>query len=516
MGLHKPFTIVSILILNITSWASVSVFGPLILDITRSLYIQTGITGAVHSLFLIVSGASSFLWAFLGTRSSPKKLLLCALLMYSGVLSLTSFSGNLITFVIFRVIAAIGFGALLPLTSTVILDLYPSEKKTKSLALLGTSTFIGIGAGNVITGILLGIVSWRAITFILSVNCIFSSIIFTFSRIPEQRVSRSSYNNHKNAFRVQKTSLNTLTKSHSNIFLLGFFFIHDFVIGTTSFYLIPLLRTDFSFTPFASMLIQTLTYLPLLVGIPYWGKKADKRSLKDPRGKIKLLLSTVSIGPFASIVAYSLGNVHIGLFIGGLMIFTFITSSATSIAYSILGDINYPELRPTVFSFGNLSAILGRSLGIALCGVLYNTISLNYSFIFLQWQVIFLIGLPFTLLLARKKVPLEMEKVRKLIVKKEQSKKLNFAGKEITQTNKIEVIIESVLDNQMNIIKTLRKLAKSQYFLSKMMYYTLEVVKRTIHRIDNLESDHDDVLMFEGQDTESYFKTIEELKAHLD
>ncbi|MHA2398730.1 MAG: MFS transporter [Promethearchaeota archaeon] len=480
MGLHKPFTVVSILILNISSWASVSVFGPLILDISQSLLLQSGITGAVHSLFLIVSGISSFLWAVLGTRSSPKKLLICALLKYSGALSLTSFSGNLITFVLFRVIAAIGFGSLLPLTSLIFLDLYPPERKTKSLALLGTSTFVGFGAGNVITGVLLGNVSWRAILFILSLTCLLSSIIFTFSRIPKQRTSRLSLDNHMNAFRVQRTDLNSLTKTRSNIFLIGFFFIYDFVIGTTSFYLIPLLRADFSFTPFASMLIQTLTYLPLLVGIPYWGKKADKRSLKDPRGKIKLLLSTVSIGPFASIIAFSFGKVHIGFFIGGLMVFTFITSSATSIAYSILGDINFPELRTTVFSFGNLSAILGRSFGIAFCGVLYNTISLNYSFIFLMWQVIFLLGLPFMLLLPRRRVPLEMEKVSKLIEKQDQSKKLTFAGNEITQTNKIEVIIENVLDNQMNIIKTLRKLAKSQYFLSKMMYYTLEVVKRTI------------------------------------
>ncbi|MHA1916591.1 MAG: MFS transporter [Promethearchaeota archaeon] len=516
MGLRKPFTVVSILLLNISAWASVSVFGPLILDITQSFSLQIGIIGVVHSVFLIVSGISSFLWAFLESQYSPKKLLIYTLLMYSGALILTSFSVNLIAFVIFRAIAAIGFGAVLPLASSLILDLYSSETKTKSLALLGTSTFIGFGAGNVIAGFLLGGTSWQAILFILSMTCLISIVLFAFSRLPNRGSSMLSGEDHANEFHFRRTKISAIAKTHSNIFLILFFFIYDFVIGTVSFYLVPLLRTDFSFTPFTSMIIQTLTYLPLLVGIPYWGKKADIKSLNAPGGKIKLLLLTVSIGPVASIVAYSLGTVHIGIFITGLMVFTFITSSATSIAYSILGDINLPELHPTVFSFGNLSAIVGRSLGIALCGILYNTISLNYSFIFLMWQVIFLIGLPLTLLIPRRRVALEMEKVRRLIERNRQKENLISDHHATRQPRKIETIMDAILDSQMKTMSTLRKLAKNQYFLSKMMYYTLEVVKRTIHRIDKLENDNDNILSVEGQDGDSYFKTIEELKAHLE
>ncbi|MHA1884699.1 MAG: MFS transporter [Promethearchaeota archaeon] len=486
------------------------------IDITTSLSLQIGIVGAIHSIFLILSGICSFFWAFFESRSSPKKLLIIALIIYSGSIFPICFSGNLIRFIIFRVIAAIGFGALLPLTSTLVMDLYPTERKTKPLALLSTSTFIGFGAGNVVAGLLLGDVSWQGILFILSITCLISIILFSCSRIPNLRSSKITVEDQSYTFSLQKTSLNTLIKTRSNLFLIGFFFIYDFVIGTTSFYLIPLLRTDYSFTPFSSMVIQTLTYLPLLIGIPYWGKKADKKSLKVQGGKVKLLLSMVSIGPIASITAYLFGHIQIGIFIVGLMGFTFIISSATSIAYSILGDINPPELRPTVFSFGNLSAILGRSIGIALCGILYNIISLNYSFIFLIWQVLFLVGIPLILIIPRKRLSIEIEKIsrtKEILPKMESS--ISF-DEEMMVSRKIDDIVDVILNNQMRTMKTLRKLAKSQYFLSKLMYYTLEVVKRTTQRINKMETDHGNIFAQEGEDQDIYFKAIEELKAHLE
>ena len=61
----KPkFTFVVIFLITITEWASVSVFGPLVIEITQSLALDVGVVGMTHSLFLMFSGVLSFIWAF--------------------------------------------------------------------------------------------------------------------------------------------------------------------------------------------------------------------------------------------------------------------------------------------------------------------------------------------------------------------------------------------------------------------------------------------------------------------
>jgi MFS family permease len=156
------------------------------------------------------------------------------------------------------------------------------------------------------------------------------------------------------------------------------------------------------------------------------------------------------------------------------MVFTFITSSSTSIGYSILGDINPPEMRTNIFSLVNFSMIIGRSIGIAVCGVMYDTLGIKYSTLFLVWQIVFMVGLTTCLIVPKKAVPNELVEKRTVSVVIEKEEK----------TNSINDVVNMLLENQKKLAITLRNITKKQFYLTKLMYYSLEVINKTLNNPD--------------------------------
>lgn len=371
---------------------------------------------------------------------------------------------------------AVGFGALLPLSNSIIMDVKSSQHRTKALALLALTVMLGFGTSNIIAGTFLDLTSWRMILFILGLSkMIFITFIYV-TDIPSPKI-RGEMNPYY-SFRLARPNLNQLGKIKSNLNFFILFFIHDFVVGTISFYIIPMLKTDLHLIPIYSMIVCIVMYIPQLIGAPYWGKVADHRFTRQSNGKISLLLLIVIIGPLFSIIGYSVFSFNIVIFIICIMIFAFITPTITSIAYSILGDINPPELRTTIFSLSNFSAICGRSMGIAACGILYEHIFHQYSIIFLFLQFIFLFGLTFTLIRPMLIIPIEMQNLISLLERR-------ISGDEKTTSKTtpkptIKDILNTLIESQIELFKKQEKLSQNQVYLTKFLKYTLEVSRRIL------------------------------------
>lgn len=514
--MRNRFTFIVIFLIIISEWASVAVFGPLVIEITHNLSLTVGIIGIIHSLFLICSGIVSFIWAFVENRYSRKRLLMLSLCVYSLGLFLTTISSNIYTFLSSRIFSAVGFGALLPLSNSIIIDLCPSEKRTNSFALLGMAMFLGYGAGIILSGLLLGIVSWRILLFILFLASTTTILLIIPIYIPKRGISEKSLTDvlsqdeYQYTYRLGLTEMKLFIKTKTNIHFMLMFFIHDFVIGTVSFYFITLLRSDVGFTPFSAMITQIIIFIPQLFGVSLWGRKADKQFQKRTNGKVIVLLFTIILGSGFSITAYSLSPTYVTLFIVLLMVFSFMTSSAPSIAYSILGDINLPEVRSTAFSLGNLSGLVGRSLGIAMCGLLYQGFFNSYYHIFFLWQLIFVMGIILVLIRPLRQVSLDLINLTQILEqrRKEMVERKKVQEKLSKSPPKDPLIM--VLDNQMVLAKLQRKLTKNQYYLTKMLYYSLEVIRRVSTSLNNKEEEdnHDLRLTEIVEKIENYIKNI--------
>ena len=74
----------------------------------------------INSMFLMVGAFSSLVWAYFGDRFSRKKLLMLATLEWAVLIFLTIFSFDFYSLLTFQLFTAIGFGAILPLTFSLI------------------------------------------------------------------------------------------------------------------------------------------------------------------------------------------------------------------------------------------------------------------------------------------------------------------------------------------------------------------------------------------------------------
>jgi len=509
---EKKSTLLIIILINLSGWTSLSIFGPLALEIAHGLSVRISIIGIIHSFSLIFSGIMSFLWASLEKRYPRKLLLLGAMFLMSFGLLLSSLSINFIIFLICRMMMAVGFGAILPLSNSIITDIKSVEHRTKSLALLGMCLIIGFGTGNIIAGILISITSWRMILLILGLLSIVIVGFIPAMYIPSKgKYSLLNEDSSLYSFHLNRTEISQLHKIKSNIHFLIFFFIHDFVVGAISFYMIPMLKSDLHLIPIRALIFNIVMYLPQLFGAPYWGKVADKRFREKSNGKISTLLLIVIMGPIFSIIGYSLFSYNLLIFLLCIMIFAFITPSTTSIVYSILGDINPPELRSTLFSLSNFCSICGRSIGIAVCGVLYDLYFNYYGVIFLILQFVFLFGLLLTLITPLRIIPNEIHSLTILL----EQRIYDSAKDEKEPRPTVKGILNTLIESQIELFKRHQKLAQNQIYLTKLLKYSLEVMRRVLILHErNYAPDHD-IPKYStslGQKLDNYFKIIEDIK----
>ncbi|MFX1327980.1 MAG: hypothetical protein ACFE91_07530 [Promethearchaeota archaeon] len=66
----NSYTLIVILLINLSGWTAISIFGPLALEIANGLSVGVSIMGIIHSICLVFSGIMSFLWASLEHKYS--------------------------------------------------------------------------------------------------------------------------------------------------------------------------------------------------------------------------------------------------------------------------------------------------------------------------------------------------------------------------------------------------------------------------------------------------------------
>ncbi|MFX1298711.1 MAG: MFS transporter, partial [Promethearchaeota archaeon] len=185
-----------------------------------------------------------------------------------------------------------------------------------------------------------------------------------------------------------------------------------------------MLKVDYLFSSTAATLLVIGTYGTVIAGNIFWGRRADKKFAKRPDGKAIVILESLIIGPGFLVVAYSLvfSISQIGLIIIFAVLVAvgaFCTSPLIIISQSILGDINPPELRATVFSLNNIAQTIGRSLSIITAGLLFIFFGNSY-----HWGFVILMSLVFggiALIYPLKKlIPKELSKLSDLLKRRAQ------------------------------------------------------------------------------------------------
>ncbi len=375
-----------ILLLTFYSGALITVLSPMAIDIEQAIpQITQSDVNFVVSVFLIVGASSSLIWAILIERFSAKKILVVTTLEWAIFEFFTMFSTNLYSLLFFQFFAAIGFGAIVPFSYSLITELFEPEKRGKAFGLKETVFVVGYGASYILSGFLVGIFPWFMPLIIISMGGFSLAFLLAFSKEP---ASSKSNSNSKNLEIDAKKWLNVrdlrqIAVNKSNILILMFYFLTWIGNGAIAQCFTTFLRNDYGLSPEIATVFLIIVFCGQIPSGIIFGNLADKWYKKDKNGRIKILFLCLVCGTILNSVAFTLVFSMSNL---GLIVFfvvftcggsTFL-NSLDPLTQTAIGDINPSRLRSTSFAICDCCKIYGRSLSILLIVNFFNYFNSQY------------------------------------------------------------------------------------------------------------------------------------------
>ncbi|MHA1291361.1 MAG: MFS transporter, partial [Promethearchaeota archaeon] len=169
-----------IIIQNLIATAFISLLPPMVTELSEVFSVSIAEIGFINAVFLLISGFISFIWALFADKTERKKLLIICSLIWTICSFFTIFTTSYHMLLILQIIAAIGFGGILPISFTLIVDLTIPEKRAYALGILQMCITLGVGLGLLLGGILINFFPWW-IPFLVIAILGFINIGFLFS-----------------------------------------------------------------------------------------------------------------------------------------------------------------------------------------------------------------------------------------------------------------------------------------------------------------------------------------------
>ena len=344
--------------------------------------------GLIPLVFWIVGGFVALIVGYYTDVLSRK--ILFTLIVFIGEIPcfLSGFSETYIEFFILRALTGIGIGGIIPITYSIVGDLYAPNERIKVITLIGMASGLGIAVGQVVSGLLGDTFGWRLPFIIFALpNFILAIIFFMTASEPIRGDMDTNITNYK----ISKFSdLKYVFKIKTNIliFLQGIFGTIPW--GVFSIFLIDYFVIEKSYLRSTATLVITLVGAMALLSSLIGGYLGNKLYNKNPRllplfCGISTILGVIPAALLINVPAKLNGNetllVTYSVFTGLLIAMTAPNMKA------ILMNVNNAYTRGTVFSLYNFADDLGRGFGPFIIGnvLIYNfgrTVAFNIANLF--------------------------------------------------------------------------------------------------------------------------------------
>lgn len=374
------------------------------------------LAGRAALWFWMLGGLMALLVGYL-TDKLPRKVLLFTTIVIGAAPCLsTAFAQNVNQFVVLRALTGIGIGAVLPLTYSLLGDLFSARGRPVAVAWVGLAMGLGIAGGQVFAGIAGPTIGWRIPFIAVAVpNLVLSILFLLIAREPrrggaETELQSAMAHGAEYEERIKLGDLKKIFSNRTNLLVFfqgipgsmpwGFFFTYlvDYYHANKGYSVeeATLLVTVFGggaiLGGFFGGLIGGKLYqrrtslLPLLCGVSVLAGIAPillivnwSSAAADPLAGALTALAGMK-GQGSSIVA----PVLLGFF--GAMVATVPSSNVKA----VLMNVNPPENRGTIFSVFNLADDLGKGLAPFLIGSVLSVYFgrvLSYNIAILMWLI---------------------------------------------------------------------------------------------------------------------------------
>ena len=133
---------------------------------------------------------------WLGDRFGTKRVLLTALLIFTGASALCGLSQSLTQLVIFRALQGVGGGMLTPVGMAMLFRTFPPAERVRASRILIVPTAFAPALGPVLGGLLVTDVSWRWV-FYVNVPIGLAAFVFGVLFLHEHREPRRRAVRHR-------------------------------------------------------------------------------------------------------------------------------------------------------------------------------------------------------------------------------------------------------------------------------------------------------------------------------
>ncbi|NVM53369.1 MAG: MFS transporter [Candidatus Helarchaeota archaeon] len=405
MKKRELYTIIVFIIIAALDNAALALIPVIIKSLAEGLGIPETLEGVVAfsvAGVTLITAVTSFFWGYYGDKYNRKKLLLYGTIIWATFILLSSFSQTFTQFLIFQLLAGIGLGCIASVGFSIITDFVSPARRGLALSLWGLSQGAGNAFGYTLAMVFDIQIGWNSAFWALSLIT-FGFVVAYFFTIDPQRgateeelqdvfKSGSTYD-----YRISRKDLRRILGIRTNKFLIiqGFFA----QIGWGGIQLLPIVLIN---KVMAQGVLETPAKMigPLIAGLfqiggvfsvifGWLGDKYQKKTLKSRPIisaigvflSIPLIIAMLLIpfqltsAPNSSSIGVILGYLAGQLFSNPLFLITFIVALFAAIFasadapnfYALVGDVNLPEHRGTLYGFSNFINGLGRSAGLLIC-----------------------------------------------------------------------------------------------------------------------------------------------------
>ncbi|MCO7124348.1 MFS transporter [Sporolactobacillus shoreicorticis] len=134
----------------------------------------------VFAIYTLTTSVTTPIYGKLADLFGRKKVFIIGVILFIGGSVLSGLSQTMMQLIIFRAIQGIGAGAVMPITFTIIGDLYPGEERAKMQGLFSSVWGIAGLLGPLVGGFFVDQISWRWIFFINLPIGFVSLLLITF------------------------------------------------------------------------------------------------------------------------------------------------------------------------------------------------------------------------------------------------------------------------------------------------------------------------------------------------
>lgn len=383
---HITLVALGVFLIAFTGYGATA-YGSIITSITAEWNLDATVLGYMGSLSEFGSMFGAVILSLVSNRLGVKKVLIGSVLMFC----LFTFGQSVVTtpvlFAIFRFLAGVGFGGVIPLVISLLSEYAPKTSKSKSVAIALCGNQIGSIIASLLAIVIIPRLGWRPVLWMAVIPVLF--LVFIIKLVPE---SAQYLVKHKETEKLKKVlsridqdyatkididQLDSMKTENDQlerkvsyldlfngrfllvtllaciIYIMGLLFINGVIVW------LPGVMVQNGFSLGSSLAFSIFLNVGTIVGTVAWSAVADRKGFKV------LLPAIYTIG---SIVLMLMG-VKTNIIILYLFIFLigFFLFSAHSLVNAFVSQ-HYPEeLRTSavglVNSVGRLGGIFGPTLG---------------------------------------------------------------------------------------------------------------------------------------------------------